>query len=92
MALESKVTSKGQVTIPKEIRVSMGIASTGGKVSFADLGNGLVLIRSCDKPASEIFGLLSDQPRTRKDIMTIEEMNEVVKEQRLEAGSRGTGI
>ncbi|MFP4397752.1 MAG: AbrB/MazE/SpoVT family DNA-binding domain-containing protein [Desulfonatronovibrio sp.] len=91
MALESKVTSKGQVTIPKEIRSSMGITSTG-KVSFTDLGSGLVLIRSCDKPASEIFGLLSDQQRTLKDTMTIEEMNEVVKEQRLEAGSRGTGI
>ncbi|MFP4392961.1 MAG: AbrB/MazE/SpoVT family DNA-binding domain-containing protein [Desulfohalobiaceae bacterium] len=78
-------------SLPKEIRDSMGLASAG-RVSFSDLGNGLVLIRSCDKPASEIFGLLSDQPRTWKDILSIEEMNEVIKEQGLEAGSRGTGI
>ena len=91
MALESKVTSKGQVTIPRDIRDSMGIGSTG-RVSFTDLGNGLVLIRSCDKPASEIFGLLSDRPRTRKDTLSIEEINEVIKEQRLEAGSQGTGV
>jgi len=90
MALQSKVTSKGQVTIPKEIRVSMGISSSA-KVCFTDLGNGLVLIKTWDKPASEIFGLLRDQPRTRKDTISIGEMNEVINGQRLEAGTRGTG-
>ncbi len=90
MTLESKVTSKGQVTIPREIRASLGVGSSG-KVCFTDLGNCLVLLSVCDKPASEVFGLLKDRPRTRQDVMTIEEMDEVIAGNRLEAGSRGPG-
>lgn len=88
MALTSKVTSKGQVTIPKEIRDIMGVGSAG-KVCFTDLGNGLVLLSVCDRPASEVFGLLKDRPRTRKGVMTIKEMDEVIARRRLEAGEGG---
>lgn len=88
MVLPSKVTSKGQVTIPKEIRDSMGVGSAG-KVWFTDLGDGLALLSIYDKPASNVFGFLRDRPRTRKDVMTIEEMDEVIASKRLEAGCGG---
>jgi len=89
MALKSKFISKGQVTIPKEIRASLGIVSSG-KVCFTDLGNDMALLSVCDKPASEIFGLLKDRPRTRQGSMTIEEMNAVIAEKRFEASCRGS--
>lgn len=88
MKLASKVTSKGQVTIPKEIRDSMGVGSAG-KVCFTDLGNGLALLSVCDRPASDVFGFLKGRPRTRKGVMTVEEMDEAIARNRLEAGYGG---
>lgn len=86
--LTSKVTTKGQITIPKEIRESIGVG-IAGKVCFTDLGNGLVLLSVCDRPASEVFGLLKNRPRTRKGVMSIEEMDAVIAGKRLEADHSG---
>lgn len=41
----AKVTTKGQITIPKAIREILGIG-TGDKVLFYDLGDGSVAMRS----------------------------------------------
>ncbi len=45
---QAKVTSKGQVTIPVEIRRALGVAD-GGPVEFAS-ENGVVILRSARKP------------------------------------------
>jgi len=45
---EATVTSKGQVTIPVEMRRALGIAS-GGPVTFT-LDDGVLLVRSARKP------------------------------------------
>lgn len=41
----AKVTTKGQITIPKAIRQILGVG-TGDKVLFYDLGDGSVAMRS----------------------------------------------
>ncbi len=41
----AKVTTKGQITIPKAIRQILGVG-TGDKVLFYDLGDGSVVMRS----------------------------------------------
>lgn len=41
----AKVTSKGQITIPKAIRLLLGV-DAGDKVLFYDLGDGSVAMRS----------------------------------------------
>jgi AbrB family looped-hinge helix DNA binding protein len=45
---EATVTSKGQVTIPVEMRRALGIAD-GGPVVFT-LGDGVLMLRSARKP------------------------------------------
>jgi AbrB family looped-hinge helix DNA binding protein len=43
-----RVTSKGQVTIPKEVRDKLGIQS-GSDVGFAEVGGQVVLVNNDDK-------------------------------------------
>ena len=56
------VTSKGQVTIPKELRQRLGIRQ-GSKIEFALVGNDVVM-RVLSSPAAEPtsgFGLLKSR-------------------------------
>jgi len=55
----SNVTSKGQVTIPKEIRRELGIRQ-GSRIAFKVRNGSAVLrvLRSARRPASSGFGLL----------------------------------
>lgn len=58
----TSVTSKGQVTIPKELRQRLGIRQ-GSKIEFALVGNEVVL-RVRSSPAAEPtsgFGLLKSR-------------------------------
>ena len=57
-----KITSKGQVTIPKELRQRLGIRQ-GSKIEFAVVGNDVVM-RVRSSPAAEPtsgFGLLKSR-------------------------------
>lgn len=49
MIRNAKVTEKGQVTIPVEIRRMLGIDEGGGPVTFRE-ENGVVTIQSARKP------------------------------------------
>ena len=58
----TSVTSKGQVTIPKELRQRLGIRQ-GSKIEFAVVGNDVVM-RVRSSPAAEPtsgFGLLKSR-------------------------------
>jgi len=58
----TSVTSKGQVTIPKELRQRLGIRQ-GSKIEFALVGNDVVM-RVLSSPAAEPtsgFGLLKSR-------------------------------
>jgi AbrB family looped-hinge helix DNA binding protein len=50
------LTSKGQTTIPKEIREALGL-KPGDKIQFTRLANGVVTMRACNKPVSRLLGV-----------------------------------
>ena len=50
--MASRVTSKGQVTIPKEVRDELGL-TPGTKVDFEKIGNKYVLVKEVE--AADIY-------------------------------------
>ncbi|MCS6997147.1 MAG: type II toxin-antitoxin system PrlF family antitoxin [Casimicrobiaceae bacterium] len=56
----AKLTSKGQTTIPKEIRDALGL-KTGDQLQFTRLANGLVIMRACNKPVARLKGITGYQ-------------------------------
>ena len=65
------MTTKGQVTIPKEVREHLGI-DTGDRLSFVVQDNGTVLVQSLTRDVRALGGLLR---RTGQRKLTIEEMD-----------------
>lgn len=69
------MTSKGQVTIPKEVRDELGLEA-GTKVDFVRVGPGEYRLRPRNRGIEELFGILQyDGPP-----ITIEEMNEAIRD------------
>ena len=77
--IESKVTSKGQITIPKNIRDFLKI-DTADTVVFIPLEDGKVLMTSKKNPASRLFGMLSH--RRQKKVVTVDQMKEAIQKKR----------
>jgi antitoxin PrlF len=69
--LNSSVTSKGQVTIPAELRERFGI-KPGDRVSFVEDGKRIVLQRQ-DTAIESVFGIVK-----AKQGATLEQMEEVI--------------
>jgi len=67
---EATVTSKGQVTIPSDVRRSMGLAA-GKRVVFTPMGDGSTVMRAKTKSVLELRGSLG-KPRKR---IPVERMN-----------------
>lgn len=84
----SRMTSKGQVTIPKEIREQLGL-KPGDQVEFVPGPGRTVTVHPRNLPASAIFGILKDRPRKRKEPLSVEEMEEVLAAQWAKHGMRG---
>jgi AbrB family looped-hinge helix DNA binding protein len=70
----STVTSKGQITIPKEVRDAVGL-DTGKRVSFRVRSDGVVEMRPDDVDLLSLCGML--KPRVKG--VTLEEMDEAVR-------------
>jgi antitoxin PrlF len=51
------ITSKGQITIPKEVRTHLGVTS-GDRLDFALERDGSVRVVALSRPVRELFGLL----------------------------------
>jgi AbrB family looped-hinge helix DNA binding protein len=68
------MTSKGQITIPKDIRDDLRLEA-GSKVMFVRLRGGEYRIVARTGKISELAGLLSDADRPR---VTIEEMHDAI--------------
>jgi antitoxin PrlF len=70
MLSEATITSKGQTTIPKQIRDSLGLQSQD-KVNFSLLSDGTVIMRAKKKSIKSVYGLLhtKDSP-----VIKIEDM------------------
>jgi len=81
--LAGTVSSKGQVTIPKEIRKILKVGPSD-KVVFTPLGEGKALITSANRPASDIFGILKH--RKLEGPVSIDEMELAAKNRRIGRG------
>ncbi len=62
MGTDATLTSKGQTTIPKPIRDSLGMKA-GDRMSFTLMPDGVVLMRVKNKRASGLAGLLHKKGR-----------------------------
>ena len=81
--LAGTVSSKGQVTIPKEIRKILRVGPSD-KVVFTPLGEGKALITSANRPASDIFGILKHRKLERP--VSIDDMELAIKERKIGRG------
>jgi AbrB family looped-hinge helix DNA binding protein len=68
---ETTLTSKGQVTVPREIRDRLGLTS-GDKLSFTLLSDGTVVMRAKTRRLLDLAGSLT---RPGQPKVTIEQMN-----------------
>ena len=75
MALAT-LTNKGQITIPKAVRDSMGLQS-GDKLEFIVTENGTAYIRPVTKKVDDVYGILYKPGRKA---VSIQEMNNKIKQ------------
>jgi antitoxin PrlF len=81
-AVQSKLTSKGQVTIPREIRAKLQLA-TGDRVEWVARADGVVELRKVQSLVLEdVVGMLGRPPRPA----SIEEMDAAIRERFRRAG------
>ena len=64
MTADATLTSKGQTTIPKEIRDSLQM-KTGDRMTFTLMPDGAVLVRVKNKSISRVAGILRRKARKR---------------------------
>jgi antitoxin PrlF len=69
----SRVTSKGQITIPVEVRAALGV-SFGDRIDFVEIEKGRFVIVPATCSVQELKGLI---PKPKKPV-SIEEMNGAV--------------
>ena len=55
--MESTMTTKGQITVPKEVRDRLGL-ETGDKVYFDITEDGSVRLVARNRPMEQLFGML----------------------------------
>lgn len=80
------MTSKGQITIPKEIRDDLGLEA-GSKILFVRLGDGQYRILPRTGDIMALAGLLHEPSRPT---LTLDEMDEAVAEGWVESGLHGS--
>ena len=78
------LTSKGQVTLPKEIRERLGLTA-GSRLDFSIDDNGELRIRPVATTALGLAGLLR---RPGQPPVTVEQMNEAVEQMAAELNPR----
>jgi len=79
--LNSTITSKGQVTIPKKIREFLKVR-TSDKIIFTPIEDGQVLITTRQIPASTLFGMLKHRRPARP--VSLKEMDSAIRKRRAE--------
>ena len=72
---EATVTSKGQITIPAQVRRDLGLTK-GSRVSFVQMDNGAYQIIAKTESITSLKGKIRPLGRP----VTIEEMNEAIAE------------
>ena len=84
MRVESTLTSKGQTTIPREVRELLGIGP-GDRISYV-LANGEVKLVARNQRLVDMLGFLGPPPAGPK---TLEQIREGIAEAAAEAGVKG---
>lgn len=69
---EATLTSKGQITIPADIRKALGL-STGERVVFTQLDDGTTVMRAKTRSIAELKGLL--KPARGRRSIPVDDMN-----------------
>ena len=69
---EARLTSKGQITIPADIRKAMGL-STGARVVFTRLDDGTTVMRTKTRSILELRGLLKSVAEGKRKV-SVDEM------------------
>ena len=75
MALAT-ITKKGQLTVPKPIRDSLGL-HTGDKVEFSINRKGEAIFRPVTKKVDDVFGRLY---RSERKPLSVEQMDAVIRQ------------
>jgi AbrB family looped-hinge helix DNA binding protein len=70
---EARMTSKGQITVPKDVRLKLGL-KPGDRVRFLVEADGRVRLLPAKRDIGELVGIL---PKP-KQALTIEEMDEAI--------------
>jgi AbrB family looped-hinge helix DNA binding protein len=68
------VTSKGQITIPIQVRTALGI-DAGDRIEFVEVGKGEFTIVAATRSVKELSGFLK---RKGRKPVSIEEMNAAI--------------
>jgi len=71
---ESRMTSKGQITVPKDVRLKLNL-KPGDRVLFIVEDDGAVRMRAVNKDISSLIGIL---PRPKR-AATVEEIEESIQ-------------
>lgn len=71
---EATLTSKGQITIPAEIRAALGL-NTGERVVFTQLDDGTTVMRAKTRSISELQGLLKPTDSRRRKPVPTDDLN-----------------
>ena len=70
---EAKMTTKGQITVPKDVRLKLGL-KPGDRVRFIVEDDGRVRLLPAKRDINELVGILPKPKRA----LTIEEMDEAI--------------
>jgi antitoxin PrlF len=76
---EATVTSKGQVTLPKEVRERLRVGE-GGKVRFTVESGTRIALARAEHSIRDLFGILGKPRRSA----TLEEMDEAIRQHAVE--------
>jgi antitoxin PrlF len=68
------VTSKGQITIPAQVRTALGVEA-GDRIEFVEVGKGEFNIVAATRSVRELSGMLY---RKGRKLVSIEEMNAAI--------------
>jgi|ERR1043166_4053923 AbrB family looped-hinge helix DNA binding protein len=85
-SFEAKLTSQGQVTVPKEIRERLRLRP-GGKVEFAVEKSGRVVLGAKQSSILDLVGILPKPKRT----VTLRQMDEAIKQGAVDRHLRAIG-
>jgi AbrB family looped-hinge helix DNA binding protein len=72
------ITSKSQITLPKEVREKLGV-KPGDRVAFREDADGRIVVESETLDLLSLFGKL----KPRKRGLSVAEMNEVIRKRAL---------